>query len=29
VYLQSVRGESAHKLDTGLTLGFNYMIGRH
>lgn len=26
VYLQSVRGESAHKLDSGLTLGFTYTI---
>ncbi len=27
VYLQSVHGESAHKLDRGLTLGFSYSIG--
>lgn len=26
LYLQSVRGESAHKLDRGLTLGFTYAI---
>jgi hypothetical protein len=26
VYLQSVHGESAHKLDRGLTLGFTYAI---
>jgi hypothetical protein len=26
LYLQSVRGESAHKLDRGLTLGFSYAI---
>lgn len=29
VYVESISGESAHKLDSGLTLGFNYMIGRH
>jgi hypothetical protein len=27
VYLQSIRGESAHKLDRGLTLGFSYSMG--
>jgi hypothetical protein len=28
VYTQSVSGESAHKLDSGLTLGFNYALSR-
>jgi hypothetical protein len=29
VYVKSISGESAHKLDSGLTLGFNYAIGSH